>query len=124
MRNVGLAEQSVVVARRARELSEQKTEIEREKLRLGVTTNFQLVTFENDLVLAEIAELDALVGHLNATTNLDRTLGTWDPALPTRPASCPPPAMRGTPRWRRSPSWRRASRPAARRATTVTIWWT
>ena len=76
VRDVQLAEQRVELARRARTLALRKTEIEREKLNLGVTTNFQLVTFENDLVSAENAELDALVDHLNAATALDITLGT------------------------------------------------
>ncbi len=76
VRNLTLAEQRVELARRARELSEEKTEIEREKLNLGVTTNFQLVAFENDLVLAQNAEIDALFNYLNAATELDRALGT------------------------------------------------
>ena len=75
VREVELAARRVELAGKARELAAQKTEIEREKLNLGVTTNFQLVTFENDLVLAENAELDALVNHLNAATELDRTIG-------------------------------------------------
>ena len=76
LREFELAAQRVELARKARSLAQQKTEIERQKLNLGVTTNFQLVTFENDLVLAENAELDALVSHLNAATALYRTLGT------------------------------------------------
>ncbi len=76
VREIGLAERRLELASRARELAQQKTEIEREKLNLGITTNFQLVAFENDLVLAENAELDAAVGKLNAATELDRTLGT------------------------------------------------
>ena len=76
VRDVQLAEQRMELARRARALALRKTEIEREKLNLGITTNFQLVTFENDLVSAENAELDALVDHLNAATALDMTLGT------------------------------------------------
>ncbi len=76
VREVELAAQRLELARRAKLLAEQKMEIEREKLNLGVTTNFQLVAFENDLVFAENAEIDALVSHLNAATELDRSLGT------------------------------------------------
>jgi len=76
VRDFELTAQRIELARKARSLAEQKTEIEREKLNLGVTTNFQLVAFENALVLAENAELDALVDHLNAATALDRALGT------------------------------------------------
>ena len=76
VRDTELSLQRVDLARRARALAQQKAEIEREKLSLGVSTNFQLVTFENDLVLAENAELDAVVEYLNTVTELDRTLGT------------------------------------------------
>ena len=76
VRDVELAEQRVQIAKKAKSLTQEKAEIEREKLNLGVTTNFQLVAFENDLVVAENAELDALVNHLNASTLLDQTLGT------------------------------------------------
>jgi len=76
VRDVQLAEQQMELARRARSLALRQTEIEREKLNLGVTTNFQIVAFENDLVSAENVELDALVNRLNAATALDITLGT------------------------------------------------
>jgi len=75
VREVELAAQRLELARRARLLSEQNMEIEREKLNLGVTTNFRLVAFENDLVSAENAEIDALISHLNAANELDRSLG-------------------------------------------------
>ena len=82
VRDVELARRGVALASTALELAEQKTQIEREKLSLGLSTNFQLVTFENDLVLAENAELDALARLLNSVTELERTLGTtlerWD----------------------------------------------
>lgn len=76
LREVALARQRADLAGEGRRLAQEKAGIEREKLNLGVSTNFQLVTFENDLVLAEIDELDATVAYLNAVTELDRTLGT------------------------------------------------
>ncbi len=94
IREVGLARQRVDLAREGRRLAQEKAEIEREKLNLGGSTNFQLVTFENDLVLAEIDELDATVAYLNAVTELDRTLGTtldrWGIAI--EQVEQPPPA--------------------------------
>ncbi len=66
----------VRLAQQARELSEKKLEVEQEKLNLGRTTNFQIVTFQNDLVSAQISELDAKIAYLNALTQLDRELGT------------------------------------------------
>ena len=76
IRDVSLTRQRVDLAREGRRLAQEKADIEREKLNLGVSTNFQLVAFENDLVVAEIDELDATVAYLNAVTELDRTLGT------------------------------------------------
>lgn len=75
VRDVELAYQGAEIAGKARELAAQKAEIEREKLSLGVTTNFQLVTFENDLVLAEISELNAIADYLNSVTRLDQVTG-------------------------------------------------
>ena len=70
------------LAVRARELAEQKLEIERLKLREGLSSSFRLTRFEEDLVRAQNAEVDAQVGYENALTSLDRTLGTtlerWD----------------------------------------------
>jgi len=76
VRNVDIARRGVVLAETAREFAGQKAEVERGKLSLGLTTNFQLVAFENDLVRAENAELDARVNLLNAVIGLERTLGT------------------------------------------------
>ncbi len=76
IRNAEISRRQVGLARTARELVEQKTDIEREKLRLGLSSNFRLVAFEDDLVAAETRELEAVIAHLNALTALDRTLGT------------------------------------------------
>ena len=75
VREVDLAHRQVALARTARELVGEKTEIEKEKLRLGLSSNFRLVAFEDDLVAAENSELDARVAYLNALTSLNRTLG-------------------------------------------------
>ena len=75
VREVELSRRQVALARTARELVGEKTEIEKEKLRLGLSSNFQLVAFEDDLVAAENSELDARIAYLNSLTSLDRTLG-------------------------------------------------
>ncbi len=75
VRAVALSARQVSLAQTARHLAEQKSEIEREKLLLGLSTNFQLVAFENDLVAAQNQELEAIVSYHDATTVLDRTLG-------------------------------------------------
>ena len=75
LREVELSRRQVALARTARELVDEKTEIEKEKLRLGLSSNFQLVAFEDDLVAAENSEVDARIAYLNSLTSLDRTLG-------------------------------------------------
>ena len=76
IREVELSQRQVELARSARELAERKTELEKEKLRLGLSSNFQLVSFEEDLVSAQNRELDALIAYRAAVSSLDRTLGT------------------------------------------------
>ena len=76
VREVELSARQVELARTVRELARQKTEIEREKLRLGLSSNFRLVRFEDDLVAAENIELDATIAHLGALASLDRVRGT------------------------------------------------
>jgi outer membrane protein TolC len=76
VREVDVRFQQVELAQRARELAEQKLDIEQEKLKLGLSTNFQLVRFEDDLVDAQNGEVDAVIAYLNALTSLDQTLGT------------------------------------------------
>lgn len=81
VRNVDLTWRSLALARRSRELSERKLQIEREKLRAGRSSNFQVLSFETDLNNARNSELGAIVNYLNALTTLDQTLGstleTW-----------------------------------------------
>ncbi len=76
VRDVEMKLRQLELARLARDLSRQKLDIENEKLKSGRTTNFQIVTFENDLVSAENSELDAMISYQNALTNLDLALGT------------------------------------------------
>ncbi len=72
----------IELARQALALSEEKLEIERTKLQQGLSSIFQLSRFEDDLVQAQNAEVDALFDYKNALTVLDRILGTtletWD----------------------------------------------
>lgn len=70
---------------RVRDLSRRKLEIEREKLTVGRSSNFQVLSFENDLRNAENARLTTLIAYLNAQAQLDQILGTtlqsWDISL-------------------------------------------
>lgn len=76
VREVEILARQVGLTRTARRLVEQKLEVEKEKLRLGLSSNFRLSAFEDDLVAAQDDELDSIVAYLDALTSLDRTLGT------------------------------------------------
>ena len=81
VRDVEVRFRRTELARQARVLAERKLEIERIKLSSGLSTNFRLVTFEDDLVRSENNEIGVVIGYLNALTELDRargtTLDTW-----------------------------------------------
>ncbi|MDN2488279.1 TolC family protein [Kosakonia sacchari] len=85
VRDMGTRWRQFEIAQRARDLSRRKLEIEREKLTAGRSSNFQVLSFENDLRNAENARLNALISYLNAQAGLDQTLGTtlqsWDISL-------------------------------------------
>ena len=76
VREVEVRFRQVDLARRTRELSEEQFEVEKGKLNLGLSTNFRVSSFEEDLVRARNGEVDSIVSYLNALTALDRTLGT------------------------------------------------
>lgn len=76
VRETELSRRRVELARTARRLAQRKTETEKEKLRLGLSSNFRLTAFEDDLVAAENAELEAAVSWHAALTALDRIRGT------------------------------------------------
>ena len=80
------------LARRARELAERKLETERIKLNAGLSSNFRLVRFEDDLVRSQNGEVGATIAYLNALTALDQALGT---TLDTWKIDVVPPADAG-----------------------------
>lgn len=63
-------------AKRARDLATRAVDIEKDKLKIGRSSNFQVRSMENDLRLAETQQLAAAMGYLNALTLLDVQLGT------------------------------------------------
>ena len=76
VRDVEVQQRRAELARQARELAERKLENERIKLNAGLSSNFRLVRFEDDLVRSQTSEIDATIAYLNALTALDRALGT------------------------------------------------
>lgn len=85
VRNVEARWRQYEIASRARDLNARKLETEREKLQVGRSSNFQVLSFESDLRAAESARLSAMIGYLNALTILDQqvgtTLDTWQISL-------------------------------------------
>jgi len=81
VRQAQLSWRQLTVSSRALELTRRKLEIEREKLRAGRSSNFEAVTYENDLQQSETNELAAKIAYLNALTTIDlqagTTLSTW-----------------------------------------------
>lgn len=75
LRNAEMNYRQIRLATLARTLSEKKVEIETEKLKAGRSTNFQLVSYQNDLVSAQNNELAAIITYLNALTTLESKLG-------------------------------------------------
>ena len=63
------------LVRAVRRLVEEQTRIEQEKLRAGLSSNFQLLAFEDDQVAAYDEELRAVFAYLAAVDALDRALG-------------------------------------------------
>ncbi len=76
LRNIEMQIKQVKLATMARQLSEKKLEIEKEKLKAGKTTNFQLVSFQNELVNSQNGELNAIISYLNSLSAFDQILGT------------------------------------------------
>lgn len=68
--------QRVQSYRVARELAEKKLQAEEEKLRVGLTTNFVVLTYQRDLSNAQIAELRAVIDYTLSLANLERAMGT------------------------------------------------
>ncbi len=89
LRNVEMSFRQVTLAQRARTLSEKKVSIETEKLKAGRSTNFQIVSYQNDLVNAQNNELTTTIAYLDTMTALDRTLGIalekWGVSLQAKP---------------------------------------
>ncbi|MCP4343291.1 MAG: TolC family protein [Desulfobulbaceae bacterium] len=60
----------------ARTLAEKKFEVEKEKLKAGLSSTFQVISFHDDLFKAQLSELRATISYLNSLTNFDQYLGT------------------------------------------------
>jgi len=69
-------EKQIALAENARKLSEKKLEVELIKQKAGRSTNFQIVTYQDELRSARINELNAKISYLNSLSDLDKFMGT------------------------------------------------
>jgi outer membrane protein TolC len=60
----------------ARELAEKKLLAEEEKLKVGLSTNFFVLTYQRDLSNARIAELRSIVDYVISVASLEKATGT------------------------------------------------
>jgi outer membrane protein TolC len=76
VQGVELTWRRVETAREARDLAAKTLDLEREKLRAGRTSNFEVLSFETNLRAADSQSLAAAISYLDALTQLDQQLGT------------------------------------------------
>lgn len=71
----------IKLAQLSRQLALRKYDIERTRLELGRSSNFQVISYQRDLTEARDQEHAAIAAYLNALANLDRAVGntlqTW-----------------------------------------------
>jgi outer membrane protein TolC len=75
VRDVQANYQRVQAYRVARELAEKKLQAEQEKLKVGLSTNFVVLSYQRDLSNARISELKAIVDYAISLANLDKVMG-------------------------------------------------
>ncbi len=76
VRNVETNYKRVQSYRVARELAEKKLLAEEEKLKVGLSTNFIVLTYQRDLSNARSSELRAIVDYINSVSSLEKAMGT------------------------------------------------
>ena len=74
-RDVDTAARTIVASRTARDAAEQNLEAERRRYENGMTTNFQVLTIQQQLSDARVRELQAQVGYAEALANYHRQVG-------------------------------------------------
>ncbi|HSP93343.1 MAG TPA: TolC family protein [Thermoanaerobaculia bacterium] len=73
--SVETARQRIEAARASREAAETQLAAEQERFKAGMSTNFLVLTRQNDLTLARVTETDALTDYRKAETALARATG-------------------------------------------------
>ena len=76
VRNVNYTLKQVQLAQRAKILTAKKLVLEEEKMKVGRSTNFQVISYQRDLTAAQNNELRAIANYLKALGRLEKAMGT------------------------------------------------
>lgn len=76
IRDVSANYRQVELAERARALAQSQLEIELEKLSIGRSSNFQVLTYQDTLRSAQLSKISSEINYLTALSALDFALGT------------------------------------------------
>jgi outer membrane protein len=76
IRDVKASSVKYKLAKKAKELAEKFVEIEQDKLRLGLSSNFKVIALQNNLKDAREQELEAKFSYFKNLSLLDKSLGT------------------------------------------------
>jgi len=76
VRNVQFTLKQVGLAQRAKELAKKKLTLEEDKMKVGRSSNFQVISYQRDLTNAQNKELRAIANYLKAIGQLEATMGT------------------------------------------------
>ena len=75
VRNVATNYERIQAYKAARELAERQLEAEEEKLKVGLSTNFQVLEYQEDLAAARSSELKSVIDYKLSLAELYRDLG-------------------------------------------------
>ena len=76
VRTVQYTLKQVGLAQRAKELAKKKLELEEDKMKVGRSSNFQVISYQRDLTNAQNEELRAIAGYIKAVGQLEAAMGT------------------------------------------------
>jgi outer membrane protein TolC len=65
----------IIAYKVARELAEQKLAAEEEKLKVGLSTNYMVLSYQRDLANARISEVNSIISYNVSLASLERSLG-------------------------------------------------
>ena len=75
LRNIEMKKKMVDIADDSISLSKQQLEVEKEKMKAGRSTNFQVISFQRSLDEAQHNRLNVIIGYLNTLTEFEALLG-------------------------------------------------